>query len=143
MSFSADWCPKFSYGSPPTTVTLTCPMQPPRPATWTTGAGRREAANGLPSVWPGTRFHGTRLTLVGTEDEWDDVRALLVWAADSGSSFTFWPDAATAGTSYTVYLIAPVVTDRIEPNWTGGGFWTFEIEVRQTTGAAIDVAYHG
>lgn len=136
------WCPKFVYSSgPAVTLSLTYPFRPPRLPSWSVGAGSEESASGVPAVWPGRRLHSFAARLRFTEAEWANVRSFLEWAV-GGSSFTFYPDAAVAGTSHTVYLVAPTVTDRIAPELGADHMLELDVEVRRTDNAAIDLTYY-
>ena len=144
-ALAAAWVPRFVYGTP-TTLTMTVPMGPATPFTYTVAgsSGLETSQSGLPSAWAGTRLHGAKLKVRGTEAEWSTFRSFLVWALDhAATAFTVYPDT-TVGTSHSCYLLAPTAADRVEMPALGAGLlWEYEIEVRRTDGAAIDIAYYG
>jgi hypothetical protein len=97
-------------------LTLTWPMAVSRPVDRPTGGGEK-SASGVPSnyviAWEPLLY----VTFRVLETEWANVSTFLRAVDEGGLSFTFYPDAAITGTSYTVYLESPSVRngESIEP----------------------------
>lgn len=128
-----------------TTLDLSLPPEPWRQAVpKAVGGGIMWSAAGLPSSyvvrWERALIIPNRLT----EAEWPTYRAMLEWGMQGGV-ITWTPDLVGApATSYSLYLLAPAITDGGEvPRLTFPGDQSHTIIVRRTDSAALDVEFFG
>lgn len=137
--------PKFSYGSGPTALTLTWPARPWTPSRPSVG-GVAWSAAGVPASYQ-VRIDGDLiLVLRVTEAELPAVYAWIEAVRSPMETFTFWPDADTAGTSYTVYLAHPAVGEDIplqrQQHPDDGAVFDLTVTLRKVDGSAWTDAYY-
>ena len=127
-------------------LTLTWPMAPWTPGDRPIGGGERSAA-GIPSNYVLRTEPLLRLVLRIDESEWADVVAFLRGVDAAGSSWTLYPDASDALTSYTVYLESPSVAngEEITParDENDLSLFTLPVTVRRTSETVFDVPLYG
>lgn len=123
------------------TLAFKLPARPWVPGTVGVGAGIDWSAAGVPSAWVTRRDRTLQINQRLLESEWPAFRAFLEWA-QSGGTFAWHPDA-TAGTSYTCYLLSPTIDEEVRPQ-RGQYFGEMEVSftIRRTDGAAIDEVYY-
>ena len=107
---------RFVYGATGEEVDLEM-MLPVRPwdrSTPTVGGSRISAA-GIPGAYIVRRDHRLVLPLRFLETAWAGIHALIAWG-QAGESFTWYPDALEAGTSFLVWLDSPAPGEDIAPS---------------------------
>lgn len=124
---------RFVFGTGDWTTEVSA--QPWIPADNTVGGSRTSAA-GIAASYIVRRDILTELTLRVSEDEWDELLALVAYGQAS-LSFTWYPDADEAA-SYAVYLEAPLAGERWSPARTVGFLRQFEVTVTLRNTAGVD-----
>jgi hypothetical protein len=137
-------CPRFVYGSVPTTLNLTWPARVWRPQSVRAAGGYRVLASGLAVGYTVRRDETVGLTLRATAAEAESLATMVRWAQDNpATTFTWRPDKDVS-TTYTVYLHAPqAVGETFEPQTLDGvpGMWTVELVLRRSSGNFFALRY--
>lgn len=123
----APWRPRFIWGTAGSEVDwkLRLPMLPWDLEASTVG-GSRTAAGGIPAAYVVRRDDNLILVLRLYETEVPLARAMVAWG-QSSEPFTFYPDRATTGISFGVYLEAPLAGEVFRPVRVGGFPKLFEV----------------
>lgn len=109
---------RFVYGATDWTTSL--PVRAWTPVDATVG-GRRVSAAGVPATYIVRRDTLIELVLRLTEDEWEDVLALVAFG-QTGQAITWYPDANNTDPDYeavAVYLETPAPGERFTPTRDG------------------------
>ena len=132
--------PAFQFGA--STLALGTPVRPWTSGARAIGAAREESAAGVPSVYVHRWEYPFSFSLRFSEDEWADVRAMLVHGMEGGT-ITYHPQGISGGESYVCYLIQPVAGDDVQPSRDGAfaGMLELPIRLRRTTATPIDSGY--
>ena len=140
------WAPKFKYPtSSGTSLTLTRSMRH-----WTermaTVGGFRESASGTARASRVIRRDHLLDTVVRiTEGERAALRAMVAWAHDNpGTGIDLWPDVATVGTVFVVYLVSPMPPDEL--TFQRNAEFPSDLETlltwRRTNGTPFDLVWY-
>jgi hypothetical protein len=123
-------------------LTLRLPCRPWDRRTATVG-GSRTSGGGIPAAYVVRRDYMVVLPLRFMEDEWPGVEALLAWG-QGAELITWYPDAADTGTSYEVWLEAPVAGVAVAPTRNEfPGMLELTIELRAAVDVPWELDYYG
>lgn len=143
MSHELAWRSKFVWGTGVdiSSWETTHPSQPWIQEINPVGGSRTSAA-GVPAAHVVRRDYNLAFSLRVLESELPDLYSLLEWGQGS-ESFTWYPDADDTGTSYTVYLEAPLAGERWQPSRDPEFPHVFlaPIVLRQVDGYAWDLPF--
>jgi len=128
--------PSVTYNA--VTINFTVPSKPFGLVSRGVGGFDKSAA-GIPAAYEIRREQLLKWTLTFLESEWSSVEAWLRWAQQTAGSFTFKPDKAQPGTSYTVYLEEPAMGQDIAPTRRTDYIGAFDLAMtfRRTTNTAF------
>lgn len=139
-----EWIPSFTYDDcgVPQNLTLTIPQGAWRYAGRYKG-GWDEAESGVQESWGTREDKILRLLLRFTEEEWvEGVWPMLAILHSQAQEFTIQFDKDDGGTAHTVYLVAPVPNDEVEPRANPfSGILELELSVRSSDGSDLSYPY--
>ncbi len=135
--------PRISYGTTPTVFDFTIAQRPWAVSERSVGGSGR-AASGTPETYIIRREFLIGLTLRFYESQWAGVAAWLAWCHDNASGpFTFYPDRASLGTSYQMYLEHPDVNDDVAPvRGEYPGTYELPVTLRSSNSTRFATAYN-